>query len=518
MKTLKYFIIAIVFTMVSCEDFLTVDPKGRLSSSTFFSSESDLDMAVTAMFSKFMKTNYRTAQAFYMYAGDDVTSYNGGNKTSYSDNDCFYMNSGDNRAFTTYSWLYETIKACNAIIENAGKMDVDQTFIEHRLGQAHFLRAISYFQLVRLWGPVALVVEDKIDYNMKRSDVQTIYAQIEKDLLEAERMLPVKHTSEPYFRNDINISPGKGAAKVALASVYLTQAGWPLKKGTEYYDKAAAKYKEVIDNETEYGYILEPDIRTLVKEPECNYSKEIVLGTFHNRDMDAYSGPRSELPDQCAGYTDLLVEIQYYYDFPEGDRKKAWFLEKVTDISKPKDPDTGLYPQFDWWSTGTNYQHPHWKKNIDNGSWDYNEDTGYYSNAGIVGSSGKTRMLIRYADVLLLYAEAIAFGSSDVNSLAFDCLHRVQTRAGINTLTPTTVSKQEFQQAVLTERKWETGGMEHSMMGRFFTMQRHEILHLQGANRHERERALNPNLKLSEEFYYFPLPDAELQIVPGLDD
>jgi len=501
---------------MSCDDFLTVDTKGRLASDTFFSSESDLDMAITALNSKFHKTNYRTAQAFYMYAGDDVTSYNGGNKTGYSDTDCFYPNSGYSRAETTYQWLYEVIKASNAIIDNAPKMNIDQTFMEHRLGQAYFLRAISYFQLVRLWGAVVLTVEDKIDYNMKRSDVPTVYSLIESDLLKAEQLLPIKHTVEPYVRNNINIAPNKGAAKVVLASVYLTQAGWPLKKGTEYYDKAAAKYKEVIDNEKEYGYILEPDIRTLVKEPECNYSQEIVFGTFHNKALDAYSGPRSELPDQCAGYTDLLVEIQYYYDFPEGPRKKAWFLDKVTDIGKPKDPETGLYPQFDWWSTSTNYQHPHWKKNIDNGDWDYNEVTGYYSNTGIIGSSGKTRMLIRYADVLLLYAEAVAFGSSEINSLAFNCLHRVQERAGISNLTPTGISKQVFQQAVLDERKWETGGMEHSMMGRFFTMQRHEILHLQGANRHENERKLNPNLTLSEEFYYFPIPDAETQIVPDL--
>ena len=40
----------------------------------------------------------------------------------------------------------------------------------------------------------------------------------------------------------------------------MTEAGWPLKKGAEYYDKAAAKYKEIIENEDTYGYILEPDI------------------------------------------------------------------------------------------------------------------------------------------------------------------------------------------------------------------------------------------------------------------
>lgn len=523
MKRIIYLNFCFFFVLlnVSCDDFLTVDPKGRISSENFFSTEADLDMATTGMMSKYMKTNYRTAQAFYMYAGDDVTAYNGSNKIGYSDTDCFYPNSGYSRALDTYALLYETIKACNAIIANAEKMNIDRIFIEQRLGQAYFIRGLCYFQLVRLWGSIPLMLENKINYHMKRSDVQTVYNQIESDLLKAEQMLPIKYTVEPYFRNGINIAPNKGAAKVVLASVYMTEAGWPLKKGIEYYDRAAAKYKEVISAEAEYGYILEPDIRTLVKEPNCDYSKEIVFGTFHYvGNSDSYSGPRCELPDQCAGYTDLLVEIQYYLDFPEGARKKAWFLDKVTDINKPKDPVTGLYQQFDWWNTNTNYRHPHWKKNIDNGSWDYNEATGYYSNKGIVGSSSRTRMIIRYADVLLLYSEAVAYGSSSsVNALALDCLHRVQKRAGVDNLTPDNITKSDFQQAVLNERKWETGGMEHSMMGRFFTMQRHEILHLQGSYRHADEfRELNPKLSLSEEFYYFPIPDAELLIVPDLGE
>ena len=73
----------------------------------------------------------------------------------------------------------------------------------------------------------------------------------------------------------------------------MTEAGWPLKKGAEYYDKAAAKYKEIIENEDTYGYILEPDIRTLTKEPEANYSKEIVFGEFHNKTKTISLDPKA---------------------------------------------------------------------------------------------------------------------------------------------------------------------------------------------------------------------------------
>jgi len=99
---------------------------------------------------------------------------------------------------------------------------------------------------------------------------------IEADLAKAEAYLPINHTVAPYFNNGINIAPGKGAAKAMLASVWMTQAGWPLKKGTAFYDRAAAKYREIIDDEAMYGYMLEPDIRTLTMHPDGNFIKEIV--------------------------------------------------------------------------------------------------------------------------------------------------------------------------------------------------------------------------------------------------
>ncbi|MDR0429585.1 MAG: RagB/SusD family nutrient uptake outer membrane protein [Tannerellaceae bacterium] len=519
MKYIYYFIIGAVFALSSCDSFLEEKAEGRLTPGSLFQDLEGLDMALTGLYNQYVQTNMYVFRSIHTWCGDDVTAQNAGNKTRFAEYDMFNFNSGNTEILDQYKTYYATIKACNNIINNAGQMTIDQAVLNSRLGQAYFLRALNYFMLVRIWGRIPLVTEVSIDYTRPRAEVAEIYELIESDALKAEEMLPLNHTVSPYFAGGINVAPNKAAAKALLASIYMTEAGWPLKKGSEYYDKAAAKYKEIIDKEGQegYNYMLEPDIRTLVEEPASNYSKEIVFGEFHNINNNGYGGPYTELPEESSGWCDLIVELEFYNKFPEGPRKDAWFLTKITLTGREKDPETDKYPVLNWDDPGTNQRHPHWKKNIHNGAWDYDYETGYYTASGLTGSCSKTRYIFRYADILLLYAEAVAFGNGGVDPFAIECVHRVQTRAGAP-LTSTTISKEDFRQAVLSERRWETAGMEHSCMGRFFTMQRHEILHLQKNYRSPDDLPLNSGLSLSEEYYYFPIPDAELLIVPDLNN
>lgn len=92
-----------------------------------------------------------------------------------------------------------------------------------------------------------MVVKDEINYNMPLATVPEIYELIISDLKKAETMVPANYTKEPYARNGVNIAVSQGAVKATLAYVYMAMAGWPLNKGTEYYQLAAAKAKEVID-------------------------------------------------------------------------------------------------------------------------------------------------------------------------------------------------------------------------------------------------------------------------------
>jgi hypothetical protein len=408
-----------------------------------------------------------------------------------------------------------------------GMPGVDSIFVNNRLGMAYFLRALEYFYVVRCWGPVPLVTTVTIDPATPRSPVADIYTQIESDVAQAETLLPDNWTEDPYFRNGINYAPNTGAAKVLEASVWMTEAGWPLNKGTGYYDKAAAKYKEVIDNESKYGYILEPDIRTLVGGGAAgNYSHEIVFGCFLSNAWYQYANGNCEYPDDAGGWSDYFPELYFYYTFPAGLRKQAFFAPQVYLSSTGK--------MVHWDDPSTSHRFPLYKKDVDDGYNYYNYADSSYGDASTIhyGQSGKTRFLFRYADVLLLYAEAVAYGSGGVTQDAVNDVLRVQNRAGeadsykVNT----GMSVADFQQAVLNERKWETCANETSVMGRFFTMQRHGILQDQAKTRIVAgfgdpsviaNAPLNPTFAAltapDEKFYYFPIPDAEMQITTGLN-
>ena len=128
-----------------------------------------------------------------MWCADDVTAHSGGNKSRFSEYDRFNFNSGNTDILEMYQLYYQTIKACNYVINNAERTPVEKSFLEPRLGQAYFLRALNYFMLVRIWGRIPLVTENEINYNTPKAEVNKIYELIESDALTAERMLPDNH-------------------------------------------------------------------------------------------------------------------------------------------------------------------------------------------------------------------------------------------------------------------------------------------------------------------------------------
>ena len=120
---------------------------------------------------------------------------------------------------------------------------MNETDREHFVAEAKFMRAFHYFNLVRMFGDVPLILEP-VDAGSEllypeRTDKAEVYATIVTDLQEAEAAdLPGTNT-----RGRVTST----AVKTMLADVYLTMAGYPLQAGDEYYEMAAEKAKEIID-------------------------------------------------------------------------------------------------------------------------------------------------------------------------------------------------------------------------------------------------------------------------------
>ena len=134
------------------------------------------------------------------------------------------------------------------IIDKADKPQVSEEEKKIALGQAYYWRAFAYFSLVRLFGPLPMNLNNIPDNNTTPlTPVEDVYKQIISDLTNAENCnLPSQYTAEPQAIDKQNVYVSEQAVKATTAAVYMAMAGYPLNK-TEYYAKAAAKAKEVID-------------------------------------------------------------------------------------------------------------------------------------------------------------------------------------------------------------------------------------------------------------------------------
>ena len=453
----------IALWMVSCQDLLTEDPKGQLAVTNFFNSKGDLDLALNGMYSKVASDMYANIWAgFESVMGDDISTHPAANKQGLREVDTY--NVSDNNTWVTELWgaRWRLVKAANFIIDNAGRTpEVSQEEKDAAIGQAYYWRAYSYFYFVMAWGEVPMVVKDEINYNMPLATVPEIYELIVSDLKKAETMVPANYTKEPYARNGVNIAVSQGAVKATLAYVYMAMAGWPLNKGTEYYQLAAAKAKEVIDaaKKGTYYYKLLPDYKQVYSMEYNKNNPEVLLGVYYNLGIDALTN--APLADFLADYAyggggwgDTNGEIKFWYDFPKGSRKDASYFPKI--ILKN---ETQLR---DWWED-PNPEAPRvvvapcFMKKVETTT---GEEFDYTNPKISMNQNGeKTHQIIRLAEVYCWYAEATG-RAGEINDQAVKVLNEVRNRAdGEDTDKYTTdMSPDKLAEAAYDEHGWEMAG------------------------------------------------------------
>jgi len=229
MKTLKkYFIalaaIAVTGGIYSCKkSFLNQVPKNSLIAN--FSTASDAEGALNGAYSLMANSGAHYYDWDYIIDGDVRADncYSGGSAPDIDGVDQFTSVPTDNQPITEdYVELYQEINAANILIDNVPNIK-DPALTDTRkaqiIGEAKFLRAYHYSHLVRNYGGVVLqlhTITVDPDVNKARSTAADVYAQVEKDLLDAEAALPATFgtTAESHSRAT------KGAAEAVLAKVY----------------------------------------------------------------------------------------------------------------------------------------------------------------------------------------------------------------------------------------------------------------------------------------------------------
>ncbi|MBK7713060.1 MAG: RagB/SusD family nutrient uptake outer membrane protein [Bacteroidales bacterium] len=387
---------------------------------------------------------------------------------------------GDDFGNDCWAKHYRAIADLNPAIKalNDGKLSTtsqeDQDIL---MAQAKFLRAWNYFMLVRYYGDVPLITEttDVTSTEIVRAPIAEVYDLIVNDLIFATQKLP------PVWTGDNQARPAMDAAKTLLAKVYITMAGSPTNDPTNYV-KARDMAKEVIDGGR---YSLIPNIEDVFKM-ENEYAGEF-MWSFHNSQEEYVIEPQIFLPGEMAGgWGDVKPEKIWADSFPNEPRKNAYLL-----LDDP------------WFGTGTTYVEwgtnaPFLRK--------YLYDTPENMEKNV---SYQSQPILRYADALLLFAEAENQVSGPTQA-AVDAANQIVNRAtgGVpneeDPLFTTAMTKEEFDNAIILQRSWELC-FEYD---RWFDVQRKRILY----------EVTDPDFQqnYSVDDYLLPIPQKDLRLNKNL--
>ncbi len=248
-----------IFCYICCtNDFITKNPPSDLSIEGFYYTESDMNQAVLSAYGNLRSLYNQTYVRLGEIRSDNTTySWLSGNPANEKGIDEFASPLLPENNFLASCWddSYKTILRCNIVIGRINNVSFKNEDIKNQyIAEARFLRALTYFYLNRIFGGYGLNGEllgvIKVDreisqteaYELERASIQEIYDLIIEDLKYAESFLPETHSATDIGRVT------KGGAIGLLGKVYMTMAGYPLNKGSEYYKKAIEQFKKIIAN------------------------------------------------------------------------------------------------------------------------------------------------------------------------------------------------------------------------------------------------------------------------------
>lgn len=378
--------LVLVVGLFGCDDFLTTEPKGQVTTGNFFTTEAEALQATNATYA--MLRNWSVHVFAYLgmtdIASDDATKGSvPGDAGFLGDLDNLSFDAGNIAFGGTWTGYYQGIYRANVAIANIPSIDMDPTLRNRLVGENKFLRAYYYFFLVRSFGGVPLITEplSPDQYYQQRATADAVYAQIEADLTDAIAVLPEQSA---YGASDVGRA-SKGAARALLAKVHLFQ---------DEYQEAWDQAQEVI-NSGEYS--LYPSYEELFTQAGENSSE-----TVFEVQVIAVEGGN---PGPAGGATQHS-QVQGVRGFPNlgwGFNTPSFDLEESYEPGDPRLQVTILYP----WEQVNEGSGPVVWQNASMPNPRFNEKVQVpLDNPGGSGNGGVNIRLLRYADVLLMAAEA----------------------------------------------------------------------------------------------------------------
>jgi hypothetical protein len=418
----------------ACDSFLDPNPSDVITPENFYKTSSD---AVAAVNSVYEGTKWFYWLGFWYIsdiATDDIFAAPRFGADGHRMSD-YVFNATEWPLGSMWGGAYGIINRANAVLDRVPGITMDPTLRARLLNEARFHRANAYFNLVRSFGDVPLLeheVKSLDALRVSRAPAADVYALIVSDLQQAMAGLPASYTGSDIGRVT------SGAAQAMLAKVYLTRQDWA---------NAAQMTGQLIATNR---YALLPNWRDCFKIATEIVNKESIFEINYDGLLDPGAGSVHtlfSLPADFPGgdaYGLMTVAPSLANLFAPSDTRGLGGTFIVSDTTNPyvdalgdtvtwADPPATLGPAFIKYLDQTDFQNMHqraWQRQSNN--W----------------------IVLRYADVLLMYAEAVNEGGTPVPAMtAEQALNAVRTRAGIGPVSG--LSTAAFRDSVWLERRRE---------------------------------------------------------------
>lgn len=479
--TIKLASALLVSTLVitGCNGFLDTDPLFTQDAENYFQNEDDYDRALIGA--------YDLLQASFMdvWVGEIASDNSIAGGESVTDTKGLHeideMNHGavNNELQSIWRWYYAGVTRCNYIMENQD--NIDFTGKDVIIAEARFLRGYYYFQLVKYFGDIPMIVDERLGVDqvtdLTRTPVAEVYSQIESDLQAASEVLdwssPVKGHAD------------KGAALALLGKVYLFQ---------DKFSEASTTLDRVIN---EGGYSLVSDYGTLFSVGNENNSETVFDVEYSGLEGGGYGclicleGNAAPGFHGIRQYNGPVYGDGNSYNLPTQDLYNAFAGNDPRRTFTILDIDAFI----DTLPNASDITYA-----VGGGG-----HTGYYNNKyikrqGEIGlpdndlTSPVNYRVIRYADVLLMAAEAHNRGGNDGTALQY--VNEVRARVGMSALSS---AGSDLTSDIWNERRLELSGEGH----RFFDLVRTD------------QAASNIDGFVSGKNELFPIPQVEIDLAGG---
>lgn len=481
---LKYNLIAIAllgFSFSSCSDFLEQNPQTDLSENDFYKTADDILSAVNGVYSSLQEGDiYGNWYVFGEIPSDNTRNQLSGSVTTQNEFDQFYIDTQNSMIANFWKAAYKVINRTNTVLGRIDRIEINTELANRYKLECKFIRALMYFNLVRVYGDVPLILKEisiSESYDILREPKENVYNQIIADLKEAQD-LPVSYSTAEDGRAT------QGAAKALLANVYMT---------LHKYAEAETILAEII-NSGQYSLLentpgsLNIDGYKNVFSPVNHNSKE---GIFEIQFLKGGYGEGSNYANNFApensGTNVVAVGGTGGNNIPEMDIYNAY---EEGDLRRDFSMSLGYYD------------------NRKNNEWVESRyvckfmDVPYQNN-----DASNNYPVIRYADVILMYAEALNQNGKTAEACKY--LNMTRRRGFGYQTTETspvdlqTTDKAQFALMVEQERRVELAFENHRWFDLIRTGRAVEVMRSKG-------------FSLNETNLICPIPQKQIDVNPKL--